>query len=131
MTTLTDTYTVGNGSNTLTISVKAIPGTEPGSLDIEVSPVAVPRGPWNLVWELQGANFTSVDLPADPLRSENVHITNSQGGGTQWSAQLDNGVKSINGFNYTINVESATGSPSASGSIDPTIAVTPDPPPGG
>jgi hypothetical protein len=125
MTTLSSTYVVSDGTKTVTISVAG----DSGSLTGEASPVAIPHGKWNVVWTLEDSalSFSSIDLPTDPLKSENVQITNQGGGGSEWTAFLENHVTTVNSFNYTISLESG----SAKWSFDPTIAVTPDPPPGG
>jgi hypothetical protein len=143
MATLTETQptiTFDFETHTVTMTVIVTPKAGSGEFNIETAPVSLPLQTWNMIWELisegDQAVFTSIVFPPPPVvPSGNVTISNSQGGGSQWTATIHNQVGSFNGFNYTINVEPAVwpdpGPPPISSSEDPSIAVTPDPPPGG
>ena len=130
----TPTVTFDFDTHTVTMTVITTDGSEPGTFNIVAAPVSLPLQTWTLIWELVSegnpAAFTSIDFPDPLLPSGNATIVSSGGGGPEWTAVIENRVESFNGFNYTICVGPA-GSLEPVSCQDPTIAVTPDPPPGG
>jgi hypothetical protein len=100
-----------------------------------VAPITIPKGTWTVFWnvinESAPAEFSSIEIPADPLSSGNVTVSDSDAvppppPATQWTAVIENKVTSFNGFNYTI-VLVPQGQTNPLSRHDPAIAVSSDP----
>jgi hypothetical protein len=116
-------------------TVFATPAVEPGTFNVVAPPISLFRQEWTVFWDLIStdapAEFSAVDLPADPLQSGKVMVSDSGlVSPTQWSAKIDNRVANFNGFNYFIQVV-PLGQLEPLTRHDPSISVVPDPPPGG
>jgi hypothetical protein len=116
-------------------TVLANPAAEPGKFDVVAPPISLFKQEWTVFWDLISteapAEFSLIDLPADPLHSGNVIVSDSGlVSPTQWSAKIDNHVTNFNGFNYLIQVV-PQGQVEPLTRHDPSISVVPDPPPGG
>jgi hypothetical protein len=133
--TLEPTVAYNTGNLTVTATVIATPSATPGEFNVAAPPISIPQGIWTVFWNLVSedspAELSSLALLSNPLPSGNVMISDSMMvSATQWQASIDNRVTSFNGFGYTIFVVPA-GASDPKTRHDPTIAVTPDPPPGG
>jgi hypothetical protein len=129
------TVTIDQANQTITLTVIVTPPAEGSNqFGIAVSPCAVPKGRWTMYWDpvLVGvaAHFASIELPASPLPSGNVTVTESHlvDSSLRWMAVIHNNVELINAFNYTIFV--ADDNSELITRHDPTIAVVTDPPNG-
>jgi hypothetical protein len=121
----TVTYDVANKKIQATVIATLL---QPNEYDVVAPPLSVPKATWTVFWNLQSDDPSaeiSVDLPSNPLPSGNVTVSNSgRVSPTQWTAIIANNTLSFNGFSYGIHV-------GQSSLQYPTVAVTPDPPPGG
>lgn len=131
------------------IAIEAIASlpTSASDLDVEVSPVAVPRGTWALIWDLVvitsglSAEFSSPGIilpllpPELPPQVTIISPPISDGAG-RWTAQLENDGSDVAELRYDVAIDWSFGSADpALGPItkntrithDPTISVVKEP----
>lgn len=112
-TSTTATVTYDPAQKTIAIEVIASLPTGASDLELEVSPVTVPRDTWTLIWDLvvttPGLNvdfsdpgiILPLESPQKPQQVTVVSLPASDGAG-RWTAQLRNDGSDIAEFRYDI-----------------------------
>jgi hypothetical protein len=125
-----------------TVTLKVVVFLPEGATDIviEAAPAAIPHGDWTFVWDLEVstsgliAEFDDPGIILGSLPPLVRVLKEPSGTAEEWTALLRNEVQSANAFNYDIAVAWHLLNEEVIRRVtvhDPTIALTPDPPPGG
>jgi hypothetical protein len=133
-TSTTATVSYDPAQKTIAIEVIASLPTGASNLEFEVSPVAVPRDTWTLIWDLVvttpglSAEFSDpgIILPLEsPQKPQQVTVVSppASDGVGRWTAQLRNDGSDIAEFSYFIVVDWFLIS-SVDPAVDPIVKIT-------
>lgn len=132
MTSTTATVTYDPAQKTIAIEVIASLPTGTSNLELEASPVTVPRDTWTLIWDLVvttpgiRVDFSDpgiilpLESPQKPHQVTVVSLPASDGAG-RWTAQLRNDGSDTAELSYDIAVDLID---SADSAVDPIVKTT-------